>query len=56
MRNPIAQIAQRIADTVDWLNAAIGRAAAWCSLYIVVIEFAVVVTRYALGLGSIRMQ
>ena len=56
MRNPIAQIAQQIADAVDRLNAAIGRAAAWCSLYIVVIEFAVVVMRYAFGLGSIRMQ
>src|SRR5580692_90762 len=36
--------------------AAIGRAAAWCSLYIVLAEFAVVVMRYALGMGSIRLQ
>jgi len=52
MRNTLA----RIATAIDRVNAAIGRAAAWCCLYIVLAEFAVVVLRYALGMGSIRLQ
>jgi TRAP-type mannitol/chloroaromatic compound transport system permease small subunit len=56
MNNTVARKAQKTADGIDRLNAAIGRAAAWCSLYIVLIEFAVVVLRYAFGIGSIRLQ
>ncbi len=52
MRNTI----HRVADAIDRVNAAIGRAAIWCCLFIVLAEFAVVVMRYALGIGSIRMQ
>ena len=52
MRNTVG----RIADGIDRMNAAIGRAAAGCCLFAVLAEFAVVVMRYALGLGSIRMQ
>jgi TRAP-type mannitol/chloroaromatic compound transport system permease small subunit len=48
--------AARLAAAIDRTIAAIGRGAAWCCLYIVVAEFAVVVLRYALGLGSIRLQ
>jgi TRAP-type mannitol/chloroaromatic compound transport system permease small subunit len=48
--------AKRIADGIDRVIAAIGRAATWCCLYIVLDEFAVVVMRYALGMGSIRLQ
>jgi TRAP-type mannitol/chloroaromatic compound transport system permease small subunit len=47
---------QRIADAIDRATAAIGHAAAWCCLYIVLAEFAVVVMRYLLGIGSIRLQ
>ena len=46
----------RIADGIDRLTAAIGRIATWCSLYVVLAEFAVVVLRYVLGFGSIRLQ
>ncbi len=49
-------IAQRVADAIDRATAAIGRAAAWCCLFAVLAEFAVVVMRYALGVGSIRLQ
>ena len=42
-----------IADRIDRLNAAIGRAAAWTALFIVMVQFAVVVLRYAFGQGSI---
>lgn len=52
MRNTLT----RIAGGIDRFNAAIGRAAAWCCLYLVLAEFAVVVLRYAFGVGSIRLQ
>jgi TRAP-type mannitol/chloroaromatic compound transport system permease small subunit len=52
MRNTVGHIA----DGIDRMNAGIGRVAAQCCLYVVVAEFAVVVMRYAFGLGSIRLQ
>jgi TRAP-type mannitol/chloroaromatic compound transport system permease small subunit len=52
MRNTIA----RIADGIDRITAAIGRIGMWCSLYVVVAEFAVIVLRYIFGFGSIRLQ
>ena len=52
MRNTFEHIAQAI----DRVTATIGRAATWCCLFVVVAEFAVVVMRYALGLGSIKLQ
>ncbi len=52
MRNTICQVA----NAIDRVNAAIGRAATWCCLFIVFAEFAVVVMRYALGIGSIRIE
>jgi TRAP-type mannitol/chloroaromatic compound transport system permease small subunit len=48
--------AERLADTIDRTTAAVGRAAAWCCLYVVLAEFAVVFMRYALGIGSIKLQ
>lgn len=42
-----------LANAIDRLTGAIGRAAAWLSLFVVVVQFAVVLMRYALGLGSI---
>src|ERR1700724_4101023 len=48
--------AERIAGSIDRVIAAIGRAATWCCLYVVLAEFAVVGMRYALGMGSIRLQ
>jgi TRAP-type mannitol/chloroaromatic compound transport system permease small subunit len=56
MSHPIAQFAETAAHALDRVNAAIGRTAAWCCLYIVLAEFALVVMRYALGIGSIRLQ
>jgi TRAP-type mannitol/chloroaromatic compound transport system permease small subunit len=52
MRNTV----ERIAGAIELAIAAIGRAAAWCCLYVVLVEFAVVVMRYALGIGSIKLQ
>src|ERR1700761_5269302 len=56
MRNTVTHLALRTANAIDRAVAAIGRAAAWCCLYVVLAEFAVVVLRYAFGLGSIRLQ
>lgn len=49
-------LAAPLAERIDRLNGAIGRAAAWCALAIVLIGFAVVLMRYVLGLGSIWLQ
>src|SRR3954471_15087478 len=45
-----------LADRIDRLNSAIGRAASWCALVIVVVGFAIVLMRYVLGLGSLWLQ
>jgi TRAP-type mannitol/chloroaromatic compound transport system permease small subunit len=52
MRNTIT----RLADGIDRVIAVVGRTATWCCLYAVLAEFAVVIMRYALGLGSIKLQ
>jgi TRAP-type mannitol/chloroaromatic compound transport system permease small subunit len=52
MRSTLAYIAAGI----DRLTAGVGRIATWCCLYLVLAEFAVVVLRYAFGLGSIQLQ
>jgi TRAP-type mannitol/chloroaromatic compound transport system permease small subunit len=46
----------QVADRIDRLNAAIGRSAAWCCLFIVLVQFAVVVMRYAFNIGFIWLQ
>ena len=46
----------RLATLIDRLNTAVGHAASWCALAIVLIAFAVVLMRYVLGLGSIWLQ
>ena len=44
-----------LADRIDRMNAAIGRAAAWLVLLLVLLQFALVVSRYLFGLGSVRL-
>jgi TRAP-type mannitol/chloroaromatic compound transport system permease small subunit len=46
----------RVAQLIDRLSTAIGRGAAWLVLAAVLLQFAVVVLRYAFGMGSIRLQ
>src|SRR4051812_35896109 len=50
---PDASRTLALADCIDRLNAAIGRTAAWLCLLVVVVQFTVVVLRYAFGIGSI---
>ncbi len=45
-----------LADRIDRCNAAIGRAAAWAAVFIVVVQFGVVVLRYGFGTGSIWLS
>jgi TRAP-type mannitol/chloroaromatic compound transport system permease small subunit len=45
-----------LADLIDRLNASIGRSAAWLCLFVVTVQFAVVVLRYAFGIGSIWLS
>ncbi|MBM3528228.1 MAG: TRAP transporter small permease subunit [Alphaproteobacteria bacterium] len=42
-----------LADRIDRLNAAVGRAAAWLALFVVIVQFGVVLLRYGFGAGSI---
>ncbi|HEV2957871.1 MAG TPA: TRAP transporter small permease subunit [Xanthobacteraceae bacterium] len=46
----------RLADGIDRLSTAVGRAVAWCLLFMVLAEFALVLMRYVLGVGSIWLQ
>jgi TRAP-type mannitol/chloroaromatic compound transport system permease small subunit len=45
-----------VADLIDRFNATIGRAVAWAVLFVVLVQFAVVVLRYAFGIGSIWLS
>ena len=46
----------RIAAGIDALSEAIGRAAAWLSLLLVVVMITIVVLRYGLQMGSVALQ
>ncbi len=45
-----------LADRIDRLTGAVGRAVAWLALVIVALQFALVVARYLLDLGSIWLS
>jgi TRAP-type mannitol/chloroaromatic compound transport system permease small subunit len=47
---------QALARRIDAFNDALGRAVAWLSLAMVLVQFAVVVMRYVFGLGSLHLQ
>lgn len=51
--SPAAPWSIQLAARIDRLNSVIGRAAAWCGLVVVAIQFAVVVLRYVFGIASI---
>src|ERR1700757_751476 len=46
----------RLADHIDRLSAAVGRAVMGCLLFMGLAEFALVLMRYVLGVGSIWLQ
>ena len=45
-----------LADRIDRFNGTVGRAAAWAALFIVVVQFAVVLLRYVFSIGSIWLS
>ena len=45
-----------LVNSIERLTVAVGRAASWCALVVVLLGFAVVLMRYALGFGSIWLQ
>lgn len=45
-----------LAGSIDRLNRAIGRGVAWLALLVVLLQFALVMARYAFGLGSIWLS
>jgi TRAP-type mannitol/chloroaromatic compound transport system permease small subunit len=47
---------QALARRIDAFNDAVGRAVAWLSLAMVLVQFTVVVMRYVFGIGSLYMQ
>jgi len=53
---PLFQPLPAAADRIDRFIAAVGRAAIWLCLVLVLLQFAVVVLRYALGIGSIWLS
>ncbi|HKD77652.1 MAG TPA: hypothetical protein VKB76_19255, partial [Ktedonobacterales bacterium] len=42
-----------VADRIDRITSALGRAVAWLTLAVVLLQFALVVARYLFGLGSV---
>jgi len=52
----IPSASQAFAERIDRLNETIGRGAAWLGLFVVVVQFAVVVLRYVFGFGSVRLS
>ncbi len=45
-----------VAATIDWINVTIGKAVAWLSLAVVLLQLLVVLGRYVFGIGSIQAQ
>ena len=45
-----------LAGTIDRVTAALGRAVAWLAVFIVLLQFALVIGRYAFGFGSIQLS
>jgi TRAP-type mannitol/chloroaromatic compound transport system permease small subunit len=46
----------RLADRIDQFSTAVGRVMAWLVLFVVIVQFVVVLLRYVFGLGSIWLQ
>src|SRR5882672_1682966 len=53
---PLHRRLDAIAGSIDRLTTAVGRAVMWCVLAMVVLQVAVVLMRYVLGVGSIWLS
>lgn len=45
-----------VADLIDAINGRVGRAVAWLTLAMVLVQMGVVIGRYVFGIGSIKVQ
>ena len=46
----------RFARLIDRINDVVGRAVSWLALFLVLVQFALVILRYVFGIGSIFVQ
>lgn len=53
---PVTLGLERTADWIDRLNMTVGTTVAWLALFMVVVQFALVLMRYVFGIGSIMTQ
>jgi TRAP-type mannitol/chloroaromatic compound transport system permease small subunit len=53
---PAALGVERTADLIDYTNDRVGRTVAWLALFMVLVQFALVLMRYVFGIGSIMTQ
>ncbi len=53
---PLHRRLAAIADRIDRLTRAVGRAVMWCALAMVIVQVTVVLMRYVLGVGSIWLS
>ena len=49
-------LARSIAGGIDRINDLVGRTASWLTLFMVLVQFALVVMRYVFGVGNILVQ
>lgn len=53
---PAALGLEGTAKAIDWINTRIGLGVAWLALFMVLVQFALVLMRYVFGVGSIMTQ
>ncbi|SMF18129.1 TRAP-type mannitol/chloroaromatic compound transport system, small permease component [Tistlia consotensis] len=53
---PVAAGLEGTADAIDWINTRIGLGVAWLTLFMVLVQFILVLMRYVFGIGSIMTQ
>lgn len=49
-------LAQSIAGAIDRLNDTVGRLVSWLTLFMVLVQFALVLMRYVFGIGNVLIQ
>ncbi len=49
-------LARSIATSIDWLNRTVGRTVSWLALFMVLVQFTLVITRYVFGVSEILVQ
>ncbi len=49
-------LAQSIAGAIDRLNDTVGRTVSWLTLFMVLVQFALVLMRYVFGVGNVLIQ